>query len=107
VDEEEEVEKIIQMLQKDKKIINRMKSENEQLRKVNKELREKLSEIIKKMKSLKNTEEEHKYSFEKGWKEKTELQAERISDVKPEEIGKQLEEISKIVEEMKNDQRKI
>ncbi len=101
--EEEEAEKLIDILREDKKIINEMKMENERIKKVNKRLREKLSEVIKEVKDLKDVEEEeHKYSFDKGWKDKTELQAERISEVEPEEIEKQIEEITKLVREMKN-----
>lgn len=102
LDEDDEVEKMIDTLREDKKIINKMKSENERLKRMNQSLREKLSEVIKEVKDLKDTDEEHTYRFDKGWKDKTELQAESISEVEPENIEKQIEEITKIVREMKN-----
>ncbi len=101
--DETEVERIINTLKEDKKIINRMKMENEQLKTINQELRDKLSEVVKDIKDLKGKEEEHTYRFDKGWKDKNDLRAERISEVKPGDIEGQIEEISKIVREMKND----
>lgn len=90
-------EELTNVLEKDIKIIEGMKKENKRLRKTNNKLREKISELLEEMKDLKNADEDYKYSFDKGWKKKYKLEAEKIKKIKPEEIDEQLFKIQDLL----------
>ncbi|MFB6075513.1 MAG: hypothetical protein ABEK17_00045 [Candidatus Aenigmatarchaeota archaeon] len=97
-------DEVVNVLERDLSIIEDMKEENEELKKVNQNLRNKLSDLVDYLQNLnKKGNDEYIYSFDKGWMEKTEFEGEMISDMKPEEVDDHIDKISKIIEEVENE----
>lgn len=102
MDEEIEIEKVVEVLQKDLKMIEKLKEENKKIRETNNQLREKLVELAKELKNLKNGDEKnYKYSFNEGWKKKFKLDSEAMHGVQPEDIDRQINKTLRLIEEAK------
>lgn len=97
-DKMNEADEVENLLKKDLEIIKKVKEENRKLRKINKKLRDKLVKIVKSLE--KEKKEEYEYEFDRGWKDSLDMKAEKVKEVDPGEVEKQVDEISSFIEDV-------
>lgn len=95
---EEDIDDLIEVLQDDMRIMRSLKDENDEIRRTNKKLRKIITKLIKEVEELKQeTSGEYEYNYSKGWKDRSDLAAEEIESLSPDEVEEQLMKIRTVL----------